>query len=256
MKRSNDLSNPIRLSRAFQQPLKWRGVLPLALLLAACGGGGSGSAPASVAVPKAWGSAALIETNNAGNAADPQLASDPNGNALAVWSQSDGTHNNIVANRYIAGTGWGTAVPIESNNPDIALLPQIAFDASGNALAVWRQSDGTRENIWSNRYTAGAGWATAMLIVTNNAGNAFAPQYAIDVSGNALAVWHQFDGTRFSIWSNRYTIGTGWGTAELIETDTGGAFGPQIAVDASGNAMAIWEQFDGTSSNIRANRYE
>ncbi len=28
----------------------------------------------------------------------------------------------------------------------------IETDASGNALALWYQSDGTRTNIWANRY--------------------------------------------------------------------------------------------------------
>jgi hypothetical protein len=28
----------------------------------------------------------------------------------------------------------------------------VAIDGGGNALAVWDQSDGTRANIWSNRF--------------------------------------------------------------------------------------------------------
>jgi hypothetical protein len=39
---------------------------------------------------------------------------------------------------------------------------------------------------------------------TDNAGGAFGHQIAFDASGNALAVWHQFDGTRSNIWANRY----------------------------------------------------
>ena len=66
--------------------------------LAACGGGGGGTAPAPTS--KAWGTAALIETDNAGGASTPQIAIDASGNALAVWSQSDGTRDNIWANRF------------------------------------------------------------------------------------------------------------------------------------------------------------
>ncbi|TPW09101.1 MAG: hypothetical protein FD130_2655, partial [Halothiobacillaceae bacterium] len=53
-------------------------------------------------------------------------------------------------------------------------------------------------------YTAGAGWGVAGLIETDNAGSASSPQVAIDANGNALAVWHQSDGTRYNIWANRY----------------------------------------------------
>ena len=124
-------------------------------LLEGCGGGGSNPPPApptAVAPPKAWGVAATIETDNAGDATDPQIAIDANGNALAVWSQSDGTRTNIMANRYSAASGtWGAAALIETDNGN-ADSPQIAIDGNGNALAVWPQHDGTRFNIWANRF--------------------------------------------------------------------------------------------------------
>ncbi len=247
--------------------------------LAACGGGGDGggstAAPTnnpaaappannggragSGATPKAWRTAALVETENAGAAQRPQIAIDANGNALAVWYQFGGARADIWANRYTASTGWGTAALIETNNAGNALWPQIAIDTNGNALAVWQQSDGNSAHfdIWSNRYTAGTGWGTAVLIETDNADGAGWPQIAIDANGNALAVWGQWDGMRENIWSNRYTAGTGWGTAALIETDNaGGASSAQIAINANGNALAVWEQFDGTRFNIWANSFQ
>jgi hypothetical protein len=202
-----------------------------------------------------WGWAELIETDDAGGADFPQVAVDVGGNAVAVWYQDDGTRNNIWSNRYVAGTGWGTAELIETDNLGNALAPQVAVEPSGNAVAVWYQWDGTRYNIYSNRYVAGTGWGTAELIETDNAGWAFDPQVAVDVGGNAVAVWGQDDGIRNNIWSNRYVAGTGWGTAELIETDAGDAYSPQVVVDGSGNAVAVWRQSDGTRDNIWSNRY-
>lgn len=203
-----------------------------------------------------WGTAALIETDNAGSALDPRIAIDAGGNAMAVWYQRDGIRTNIWANLYTAGWGWGTAQLIETNNTGGASNPQIAINADGNAMVVWHQSDGVRLNIWANLYTAGGGWGTAQRIESNNTGAAFYPQIAIDADGNALAVWPQSDGLRNNMWANRYTAGCGWGTAQLIETDNaGGAFSPQIAVNADGNAIAVWHQSDGTRLNIWANRY-
>jgi hypothetical protein len=203
-----------------------------------------------------WGIAALIESDNAGNAQDPQVAVDASGTAVAVWQQSDGARYNVWANRYVAGWGWGTATLIETDNAGDAQYPQVAADASGNAMAVWSQYDGARNNIWANRYVAGSGWGTAALIETDNAGNAFDPQVAVDGSGNAVAVWYQHDGTRFNVWANRFVSGSGWGTAALIETDNAGnAAGTQVAVDGTGNAVAVWRQWDGTRYNIWANLY-
>ena len=252
------------MNRSALDHFKTTMVLCLIAALSACGGGstgggGSGNNTTTTSADKAWGMATLIETDNAADAFSPQVAFDASGNALAVWTQFNGTRNNIWANRFTAATNsWGVAALIETDNLGSAEYPQVAVDASGNALAVWELTDGTRSNIWANRFTAAtSSWGTAALIETDNFGDAFSPQIAFDASGNALAVWYQSDGTRSNIYANRFTAATSsWGTASLIETDNlGGASSPQIAFDGSGNALAVWTQSDGTRTNIWANRF-
>jgi hypothetical protein len=137
------------------------------------------------------------------------------------------------------GKTWGMAELIETDDSEDASSPQIAFDSSGNAIAVWHQYDGSRYSIYANRYIAGAGWSTAGLIETGDTGEASSPQIAFDLDGNAIAVWHQYDGSSYSILANRYVAGAGWGASKLIETnDTGEASSPQIAIDLSGNTQA------------------
>jgi hypothetical protein len=71
----------------------------------------------------------------------------------------------------------------------------------------------------------------------------------VSASGNGIAVWRQGS----NIWANRYTAGSGWGTAELMDTDSGTAEDPQIAMDSDGNAIAVWHQ---GPFAIWANRFE
>ena len=201
-----------------------------------------------------WGTAQLIETDNAGDAYPPQVAIDTSGNAIAVWSQWDGIRENIWSNRYEVGIGWGTAQLIETDDAGSASTPRVAVDSNGNAIAVWRHYDTTTYNICSNKYEEGTGWGTAQLIEIT-AEVVRDPQVAMDTSGNAIAVWYQWDGTKYNIWSNRYEAGTGWGTAQLIETDIESASDPQVAIDSGGNAIAVWSQWDGTRRNIWSNRY-
>ncbi len=73
-------------------------------------------------------------------------------------------------------------------------------------MAVWQQHDGTRRNIWANRYTAGSGWGTAALIESEDDGGASRPEIAIDAAGNAWAVWVQYDDPRYNIWANHYSL--------------------------------------------------
>ena len=60
--------------------------------LAACGGGDGGD---DTTVNRAWGTHALIETDDEGDALDPRIAFDASGNALAVWGQDDRTRFSI-----------------------------------------------------------------------------------------------------------------------------------------------------------------
>jgi len=206
-----------------------------------------------------WGTATLLETDNAGNALYPQIAIDAFGNAMTVWFQYDGTRDNIYSNRYIASTGtWGTPTLVETDNTGGAEYPKVAIDISGNAVAVWQQSDGTRFNIWSNRFTASTGtWGTATLIETDNAGDAVNPRVAVDGAGNVVVVWNQNDGTQSRIYSNRYVVSVGtWGTAKPIDTkNLGDAFIPNVVMDSPGNAVVVWNQFDGPFFSIWSNVY-
>jgi hypothetical protein len=189
-----------------------------------------------------WGTSTQIEVDDTGGIGNPQVAVDSIGNAVAVWAQGDGSYINtdILSNRYTVGSGWGTPTLIETKD-ELAYVPQVAVDASGNAVAVWEQHDDDTYNIWSNRYTVGTGWGTATLIETKTS-TALGPQVDMNASGNAVAVWLQYDLDYNCVWSNRYTAGTGWGTAKMIDTNTGDSTSPQVAVDASGNAVVVWEK--------------
>jgi hypothetical protein len=202
----------------------------------------------------------LIE-GGAGDAGNPQIAIDGGGNAIAVFWQHEGGQVSIVANRYVNGTGWGTAAAIEADGTGGAGAPQIAMDAAGNAVAVWAWSAASGPpynfSVWANRYTVGSGWEGAGPIDAINTSTPNAnPHVALDGAGNAIAVWHRPDGSWDSIWSSRYVAGIGWGAPVLIETDnTNSARDARVAFDTGGNAMAVWIQSDGVRNNVLANRY-
>jgi len=85
------------------------------------------------------------------------------------------------------------------------------------------------------------------------------PALAFDQAGNAIAVWTQRVDNPFSgvvtVWANRYTNGTGWGTATVIQDQaTGDAMVPSVAVNAGGEAIVAWGQLDGSHANVWANR--
>ena len=204
-----------------------------------------------------WDVPQAIETGNDGNVFHPQVAINDAGQVVAVWEQYDGTTYNVWANRYDPQSGWGTAERIEFNTIDgrIYFRPQVAIDPAGNALVVWQKSNGHAVSIWANHYDADMGWGTAELLEEVELSPAFDPRVAMDASGNGLVVWEQRDGRRFNVMANRYVAEAGWTGAVEIETAEGSAFDPQIAMDRDGNAVAVWEQYDGERFNVWSNNF-
>ncbi|MGQ7273870.1 Ig-like domain-containing protein [Marinobacter sp. V034] len=204
-----------------------------------------------------WGVAQSIGAGTALFASDPQIAFDTDGNAMAVWAEFDGTSTGVLSSRYIAGSGWNSVTEaVDTSGTEDARSPQIVMDANGDVLAVWEQYDGTRHNIWSNRYTVGTGWGMAAeRVEASSTEDSREPRIAIDAAGNAITVWQQNDGSHYNIRSSRHVKGSGWSAAENIETGNGAAEKPQIAMDINGNALVVWVQSDGTRSYIWSNRY-
>lgn len=207
-----------------------------------------------------WDVPAPLEKET-GSAFNPHVAFDAKGNAMAVWSQYGGLYDSIYAKRYVAGTGWGAALPLDSVQFD-ASEPQLAMDFAGNAFVVWVQRDGAAADspysIWANRFdAAGSAWGGAKRLESSSS-NSFSPKVATDASGTAVVVWYDVTGSApnrvSNIWTNRFN-GTTWGAADLVEKQAGNASEPSIAMDGKGNAQATWTQSDGARYNIWAKPY-
>jgi len=201
-----------------------------------------------------WGTPGSVETVM-GGLGGPVLAVDPAGHVTAVWTANNGT---VRSARHTAGTGWTTPGSIEADTGTAASV-QVVVDHDGSATAAWVQHDGSRWNAWSNRYTSGGGWGTALLLESSDAGDAGTPHVAVDPDGRVTAVWVERDepavGVPFHIWSARYIPGEGWGTPVLIGNAEESAGNIDIAVDPNGSATAVWQQANVSGNDIWSNRY-
>src|SRR5205807_575598 len=80
------------------------------------------------------------------------------GGALAIWDRSDGSNNIVQSSYRPAGGAFGTPVDLSGTGRPAA-QPQVAFDASGNALAIW-----DRLNFSNNQIVQAAFGASALGI--------------------------------------------------------------------------------------------
>ena len=141
---------------------------------------------------------------------------------------------------------------------EIPFYPQIAESAHGDIVAVWEQFDGAHYSIWGNSRRAHQDWGRAHLMQTSDSAHSYNPRVAINVQGQAAAVWVQMDSAMgtYGIWSSRLEPGVGWGAAVQVERGNAGlTYAPGIAIDNRGHAVAAWQQSDGRRVNVRASRF-
>lgn len=197
------------------------------------------------------------------NNSRPEVAVDRQGNAVTVWLHEEFLPagfrtvpgpRSVWASRFAAGSGWATAGPIDRME-DATHSPMVAVNARGEGIAVWRRGDAPPYLIWTNRFYPGAGWRAAELAQTDLAEDASEPRIAADPQGNAVAVWTQYDGRRSTLWANDFVPDRGWSPRQqsLQGHDSRSAFPPNVAMDAGGNGVAVWDEFQG---GVWANRFE
>lgn len=172
----------------------------------------------------------------------PQVAIDPAGNAVAVWQNA--TTNTIQGSTLSAGSS--TWVPTADLSIPVAFLasgPQVNVDADGNALAIWVAFDNNtgEQSIQAARLPFGS-------LIWVPIGDAVAPslvpvgqaQLAMNLSGDAIAIWERFDISQ-SIESSFLPAGSNtWTPTDLAVFDSDSA---RVAIDPAGNAVAVWSNF-------------
>jgi len=165
----------------------------------------------------------------------PRIGIDDAGNAVIVWSQSNGSISNVYAASFVAGT-WTAPELLETDDTGDALTPAIAVEANGDALAVWSQDTSSgADGIYANHLASGL-WSGAELLSTLPG---FDPQVALAPNGEGVAVWQKRVGSFKNMRASRFQSGT-WSASELLQEDF--VESTQVAIADDGDAVAVWSR--------------
>ncbi len=208
-----------------------------------------------------WQPIQVLTTSNTRTLEFPTLTVDKTtGKAIAMWTEKRSTANannqltsDIIARSFDPAAGWAAPVIVESDQPILNSRSVMATDANGNVMAVWNRYESLRTTIYASRYTAGGGWSAPTRIEddTTLAGGGSGQLVTFLPNGDALVVWNTSRGGSISnIWSNKYTVGSGWGTNKAVISGVlgqgntltrllGGA--RSLVADPSGNAILTFE---------------
>lgn len=184
------------------------------------------------------------------DAGHAQVAVDPAGDAVVVWQRYDGSEEIVQAASRPAGGTWQPPTNLSAPGQD-AEEPRVAIDQAGDAIAVWRRSDGSNQIIQAAGRPAGGTWAPAVSLSAAGE-SAREPAVVVDPAGGATVVWARFDGSNTIVQAASKPAGGVWQSAVDLSTAGRNASRPDIGVDAAGDAVAIWERYDGSSYIIQS----
>ncbi|HEX2579769.1 MAG TPA: hypothetical protein VHK67_05150 [Rhabdochlamydiaceae bacterium] len=226
----------------------------------------------SVAASSSWISSAgnwspQIVISNTTHSAYATVAVDSNANAIAAWYCYDvdttGTifSNVKVASSYLpSGGSWDAPRTISEagiRNP-ATLVARVAFDAIGNAIALWNTSfDDSTFNIESAVRPLRGTWTDPTEIVSSNL-YALETDLAVSSLGDALAVYMFYNGDFMLIQSAESNFAglenNAWSVPINLSSGANHGF-PHVASTLTGssiNAVVVWVSTNGTVNTILA----
>ncbi len=241
-----------------------------------------------------WTAPAALNTNAATDSGSdrlPEVASDGNGNWIAVWYSSDrlgdtiGYDDDILfARSSDGGVTWTDPMPLNTDAGTDTVndcCPQVTTDGMGNWITVWYSANSLGGTIGADTdiffacsSDAGLTWTDPAPLNSDAAtdtGSDIGPQLTTDGEGNWLAVWSSDENLGGAIGSDRDILfsrstdaGVTWSDAAALNTnastDSGADGSPRIFFDGAGIWLAVWSSSDtlggtiGTDTDILISR--
>lgn len=166
------------------------------------------------------------------------VAVDGQGNAVAVWVQSDGGPEVVEAATRPLGGAWSSPAPVSEVGEEVFGL-KVVVDPQGDAAAIWMGVGvGNTQTVRAATRPAGGDW-TEPVALSNVGEYAHEPDIAIDAESTVTAVWTEGEvGDYGVVQAATRPAGDDWSAP--VELSDGKAAEPQVAVDLEGDVTAVW----------------
>jgi PKD repeat protein len=221
----------------------------------------SGSASAA----PAWLPPSVLSPSGAGAVGNAALAADAKGEAVSVWwREGVGIEG---AFRPAESPNWAASASVSTPGQH-AENPQVGIDAQGDAVAVWQ--GGPEEKVEAAVRLASSGLWQAHVAISPEGGGWLRPQVAVDARGDAVAMWSYPypEGSPSAVVNDTIQAaekpagGSGWEPAVWVSPFGKAPYeqrfskAPQVAIDAEGGAVAVWEDQASESASVTHNLIE
>lgn len=178
------------------------------------------------------------------NAHDPQVAIDPDGDAVATWNRWDSTASALIVQAAVRAAGNEWSAPDDLSEARLPGEPApVAIDATGTAVAVWLAPDGddhiTKGILQAAVRPAGGEWSQSDDLSPSGQ-KADNPAVAANGAVGAVAVWRQNDGAEYRVQASVRPPGGEWSAPDDLSAAGQDADLPDLALDTAGNGIAVF----------------
>ncbi len=213
-----------------------------------------------------------VNTNTDGNQADPSVGADDRGDFAIAWTSygQDGSEEGIFLQRFNSSKKkQGNEVQVNEFTPGAQDTPDIAMNSNGQSVVVWRSldQDGDSYGIAACIFDpAGAKAQDEFIVNTTTENSQTNPSVAMDEQGNFIVAWEgavletssaqqstqDEAATQIDIFVQRFdSAGNRIGDELIVNTYTSfNQTKPEIACDANGNALIVWESRGADGSEL------
>ena len=170
------------------------------------------------------------------------------GAAIAAWHLTSGTDHVVqVATRTAAG-GFVPAVGLSAPGQD-AESATVDINDAGAAIVGWVRAGVVQARI----RPAGEDFAAPDDLSV--AGTADSPKVAINEAGDAIVAWRRFEAPSFVVQARVRPAGATSFSPVVDLSDAGqNASSLDLAIDAAGNAVVVWEYPSGANKVVQLSR--
>lgn len=188
---------------------------------------------------------------------EPQIAVAPDGTAVAVWKQYNGTNNEIAASRRPPGGVFSAAIPLSVTGSQFgADTPQVAVGPDGATTVVWARGTGGSPAFIIEQTTRAPGGTFSTPQQISTTGSAENPHVAFLPDGSTTVVWQEFAGSgNQNIMQTTRPPGGSFGTRAVLSSLSSGLnVQAQLAVGGDGTTAVVWQSPGSANTPVAAVR--
>jgi hypothetical protein len=210
-----------------------------------------------------------------GGVTDPQLEMTGAGQSVAVWKRLVNPPGVYMIQAAVRPPGGAFGAPLDAAEMPATVIPnglQMALNDDGDVAIAWTRNepassvDNDATIIEATVRPAGGSFSEPELVSlpieppieepteppTFLHLSAAEPSVAIDPAGDVVVTWRYFDGTDEVIEGAERPAGGTFSEPEVISSTGIDSSETEVAMDGSGDAIAVWEEIGTTESIVRA----